>query len=105
MEVFGPDFGVVSDAFARLEMASLSGLSAVIEQRPRLADGSGQGQGRRTGHEPAEDVKNKNSAEAGDEGDADLLPGERLETEILEQWNGDSMSGDEQQDQQPGSKQ
>jgi hypothetical protein len=67
MENFAPDFGLVADAFAFLVMASFRGFSEVIEQRPRLVDGSGQGPSGRTGHEPAEDMKNKNSADAGDE--------------------------------------
>src|SRR5216117_3956029 len=75
------------------------------EQDARSADLGRQGPGHASGHEPSEEIKNKNSPKAHCQGYARLLPGESLNTETRKRRHGCGMATHQQQKQKPRRKQ
>src|SRR5437588_5510049 len=105
MKLVGPCFGFAADAVTFLLVICFGGFPAGIQARARAANRGGQSLCRRPGHKPAEPVKRKHAAEARDEGDGRLRPGENAPAKTRTQRNSRDVSDQEQGNKQPERKQ
>ena len=105
IEILSPAFSLMADALVFLVIMRFSGVLRGAEQDARSTDRARRGPGHASGHEPSEEMKNENSAEAPCQGDARLLPGESLDTETRERQHDCGMASHQQQNQQPRRKQ
>ena len=85
MQILGSAFGILPNAFQFLAKMRLGRLGAQIEQSHGPPDRDGQRPGRRPGSKPSEKVQDTRAPEAGDEGNACVLPGETGEGETGEE--------------------
>ena len=105
IEVLRPAFSLASDAFLFVVMMLFSRALRGAQEEARLAERGRHGPGRACGHEPSEEMKNEDSAEASCQRKARLWPGKSLNTETRECRHGCGMATDQQQHQKPRRKQ
>src|SRR5437660_7064234 len=105
MELVGPGFGCAADALTFLLVIGFGSFPAGIQALARASNRGGQSLCRRPGHKPAEPVKREHAAEARDEGDGRLRPGENAPAKTRNHRNSRDVSDQEQRNKEPEWKQ